>query len=94
MSEDARNRFERVRNATQALCGPGELRGRLETAQMILAPLLLDDFPIHLRNEVVDVRRELGKDAMTEEEQENVSSMILSLYTHAARLGGALQDVI
>ena len=102
MIRDTGNCFERVWRAADALCGSGELRDRLKSVGMLLAPLRNDDFPEHMKSKFADVRSELSKlgsidstvDALAVDDQERIAGMLLSLYTQAARLDSELAEVI
>jgi hypothetical protein len=102
MVKDTGNCFERVWRATDALCGSGELGERLKNAGMLLAPLLIDDFPEHMKGKFADLSLELSKSgsidstvaALSAVDQKRIAEMLLSLYTLAARLDSVLAEVV
>lgn len=94
---DPRNCFERVYRAMQALSGSETLRRRLELVQQLIGPLLIDDFPEHMRDAVAAFQQGLASnrsDDTSEEEREQMAKAYLSIYTKAARLDGILQEIL
>jgi hypothetical protein len=94
---DPSNCFERVYRAMQALSGSATIRRRLELVNELIGPLLIDDFPEHMRDSVMTFRQELIKnrsDVTSDQEREEMAKAFLSIYTKAARLDGTLQQIV
>lgn len=86
MASDERQCYQRVRKAARALCCRGKMSERLNSASMILAPLLLTDFPTgELRQRFVQVRQKLAE-AINEEQQDIAAISVLDLYRAVCRL--------
>ncbi|MCU1257402.1 MAG: Thermophilic serine proteinase precursor [Bryobacterales bacterium] len=94
---DPRNCFERVYRAMQALSGSATIRHRLELVNELIGPLLIDDFPEHMRDSVTAFRQQLVKnrsDVTSDQKREEMAKAFLSIYTKAARLDGILQQIV
>ena len=97
MARDTGNCFERTFNAIQALCGSGDLHERLKIARMTFAPLLVDEFPVELRDKVSDLHGQLDlacANGSTKDDQTKAAKLMLSVYTHVARLEGTFADLV
>ena len=54
------NAFGKLEQAIEELVGAGDVKERLESATITLAPIFPDDFPAgHLRDEYADIRQAL-----------------------------------
>jgi hypothetical protein len=94
---DSRNCFERVYNAMRDLCGSASLKQRLELISQQIGPLLIDDFPEHMRESVRAFKQQLDKNRsedLSEKERDEIANAFLSIYTKAARLDGTLQEIV
>jgi hypothetical protein len=94
--------FGKLEQAIEELVGAGEIKERLGTASLTLAPIVPEDFPDHLRGEYASILEALTwvppeegsrqgllgatLDAMAEEEADTLAKRLFSFYTDAAEL--------
>lgn len=94
---DSANVFERFHRAMEAFCGSDNLRQRLLAVRLVLTPLRLDDFPVHMRGPFRELMEELPKSEQPyfrDTRRVKIAKSLLSLYTKAARLDGMFQDAV